>query len=98
MPMNHLVAALSQAASGTEIQAVREMSQGRKADRLSDRLGFGHRLPTWWRRSKGFVDGQARMSSKLPSKRAGNVSQRSHAWPSEPPASPESPMLPYRAF
>ncbi len=53
--MNHLVAALSQAAPGTEIycpsdmpglekQAVREMSQGRETDRLSDRLGLGHRL------------------------------------------------------
>ncbi len=30
----------------TEIQTVREMSQGREADRLSDRLGFGHRLLT----------------------------------------------------
>ncbi len=53
--MNHLVAAFSEAAPGTELcfpsdvpdlekQAVREMSRGRDADRLSDRLGLGHRL------------------------------------------------------
>ena len=29
---------------GLEKQAVREMSQGRETDRLSDRLGLGHRL------------------------------------------------------